>query len=69
MRIQETNQILKESNLERLDAQRRELDKTDSRMLQPRNVGIGLAVAALAVGVGVMAWRSYRQGEVSLFKL
>lgn len=66
MRIQETNQILKESNIERLDTSRRELEEQRTRRRR-LTIGVGVATAAVALGVGF--WLRSRPRTVRLFEV
>jgi hypothetical protein len=69
MRIQETNQILKEASIDRLEHSRAEDNGSLPAWLSSRTTGVGLAVVAAAVAVGVAVWQWRRTSEVSLFKL
>ena len=56
MRIQETNQILKEADVERLNRER--LESEQSNWWKSPAVTTGLAITAVAVAAGLLVWRS-----------
>ena len=56
MRIQETNQILKEADLERLNRERMENDQL--QWWKSPAVTTGLVITAVALAAGLFVWRS-----------
>jgi hypothetical protein len=68
MRIQETNQILKESNIERLDTSRKEAEERRTRRRR-LTIGVGVGVATAAVAFGVGFWLRNRPRAVRLFEV
>ena len=72
MRIQETNQILKDAELMRVEEPSASGGGWSNRMMRGwhlprttrgRNIGIGVAVTAAAVLVGVGIWRARRNRD------